>query len=297
MDHADYHKGTELLSSPALLPQFPDKVLSCLLKAGMSSQEAAYALGGTSREDIRALVLGYWYSKGMGLGRKRSEHEGSRAEMQMFDFLCQGGVRDGYRFYKRWFDDAGAHEEDREDAEKERKEWFTRLVRHALDPSAFTADHDIDINMSRASSQHTAAATTRRTARSARTHTRSTSKQITTPSSTSHTATNNTNANSPSIAGLSLIDLPLSPQETHWLDEYLSPEGEGRDLPFAADTLILRGVVTGRAGVMPTDLNAAGSAKVVDGLSWGVVTPGLSRWAAGNDESVRRAVEGYRWGD
>ena len=67
-----------------------------------------------------------------------------------------------------------------------------------------------------------------------------------------------------------LISLPLNDDEESWFNEFLE-EGEGRTLPGASDTVIMKKIATGRP-VPELDNGAIRSGRKIDGVNWATLT-------------------------
>jgi hypothetical protein len=77
------------------------------------------------------------------------------------------------------------------------------------------------------------------------------------------------------IRGASLMSLPLNEIEDTWITEYLK-DGEGRNLPGAKDTMIMRGLTKGDLKMLQgggEDL----AGKKIKGVNWAVLKEGLQR--------------------
>lgn len=70
--------------------------------------------------------------------------------------------------------------------------------------------------------------------------------------------------------GVELISLPLSEDEEAWFNEYLN-DGKGSTLPGATDTLIMRGISTGRPDPNLQHRRRASSQKI-GGINWETLT-------------------------
>lgn len=69
------------------------------------------------------------------------------------------------------------------------------------------------------------------------------------------------------------MSLPLNESEETWMTEYLN-DGDGRNLPGARDTLIMRGLTKGDLKVLRVSAeNSAG--KNIKGVNWAVLKEGL----------------------
>lgn len=74
---------------------------------------------------------------------------------------------------------------------------------------------------------------------------------------------------------MELISLPLDDEEGVWFEGYLK-DGEGRELPGAGDTVIMRGLARGD----PTFLLEHGkdiAGRKIDGVSWATLRESLQR--------------------
>lgn len=72
--------------------------------------------------------------------------------------------------------------------------------------------------------------------------------------------------------GVELINLPFTPDEELWFEEYLTT-GEGRHLRRAKDTLMMRKIGTGRYSEV---LNVDGSSsRILNGLNWDIMKNGI----------------------
>ena len=65
--------------------------------------------------------------------------------------------------------------------------------------------------------------------------------------------------------GVELISLPLNEEEESWFSEYL--EEKGSILPGAMDTLIMRGIATGRSDSKPQHRRRPSGQKI-EGMNW-----------------------------
>jgi len=82
------------------------------------------------------------------------------------------------------------------------------------------------------------------------------------------------NSRSDTIAGRSveLVNLPLTPEEDYWLEEYLV-RGEGRALKKGKDTLMMRKIGTGN---FSESLDLKGNShRAVGGLDWGTLSDAI----------------------
>ena len=70
--------------------------------------------------------------------------------------------------------------------------------------------------------------------------------------------------------GVELISLPLDEDEEAWFNEYLN-DGKGSTLPGATDTLIMRGISTGRPDSNLQHRRRASSQKI-GGINWETLT-------------------------
>ena len=75
--------------------------------------------------------------------------------------------------------------------------------------------------------------------------------------------------------GVELISLPLDSEEEAWLVKFLE-DGEGRNLPGAQDTMIMRAMATGRSDSIPQDRRKGNSQKI-DGVDWHTLRGGMRR--------------------
>lgn len=71
-----------------------------------------------------------------------------------------------------------------------------------------------------------------------------------------------------SARSMELVNLPFTPQETSWFEEYLT-EGEGKDSEKAADILSMRLIATGNfSGFLSLQVNKS---RQTDGLDWNII--------------------------
>lgn len=77
------------------------------------------------------------------------------------------------------------------------------------------------------------------------------------------------------IRGVTFISLPLNETEDNWVTEYLK-DGQGKKLPRAKDTLIMRGLTKGDLRVLEDDAEKKGAEKI-NGVNWALLKEGLRR--------------------
>lgn len=75
--------------------------------------------------------------------------------------------------------------------------------------------------------------------------------------------------------GASFISLPLTEIEDNWVTEYLK-DGQGKKLPHAKDTLIMRGLTKGDVSFPEDDGDKKGDEKI-HGVNWAMLKEGLRR--------------------
>lgn len=73
--------------------------------------------------------------------------------------------------------------------------------------------------------------------------------------------------------GATFISLPFNEMEDNWVTEYLR-DGQGKKLPRAKDTLIMRGLTKGDLRVIEDDVDKKGSEKI-NGVNWALLKEGL----------------------
>lgn len=77
------------------------------------------------------------------------------------------------------------------------------------------------------------------------------------------------------MRGSTFISLPLNEMEDNWVTEYLKG-GQGKKLPRAKDTLIMRGLTKGDLRVLEDDVDKKGGEKI-NGMNWPILKEGLRR--------------------
>ena len=77
------------------------------------------------------------------------------------------------------------------------------------------------------------------------------------------------------MRGATFISLPLNDTEDSWVTEYIK-DGQGKKLPHAKDTLIMRGLMKGDVRVLEDDGDKKGDEKI-NGVNWAILKEGLRR--------------------
>lgn len=77
------------------------------------------------------------------------------------------------------------------------------------------------------------------------------------------------------MRGATLISLPLNEIEDTWLTEYLK-DGQGKRLPGARDTLIMRGLTKGDIRLLEDGGENVAGGKI-NGVNWAMLKEGLQR--------------------
>lgn len=80
---------------------------------------------------------------------------------------------------------------------------------------------------------------------------------------------------SKAMRGATLISLPLNETEDSWVTEYLK-DGQGKKLPHAKDTLIMRGLTKGDFKLLE-DSGEKLAAEKINGVNWAMLKESLRR--------------------
>jgi hypothetical protein len=84
---------------------------------------------------------------------------------------------------------------------------------------------------------------------------------------------NNSTSHTVADRSVELVNLPFTPEEEGWFEEYLL-NGEGRSIRKSKDTLMMRRIGTGNF-TESLGLKGINTAWPIGGLDWGVLSDGI----------------------